>query len=215
MDPLTRSLLLTGGSRPRPTYIGYEKTEITTNGTSLSINVPAGTQNGDLMVACLGGGGGSNNVGDWVNTNFTFRVEETTLPNIVIATRIANSEGSSVTFTTSASVRLSGVLMTFRNASWGVTGTVGTGNSNTPTAPSITVPEPNSIGIGIWGSDGSNRVWTNSSGWTQVDELVQDGNSHTWFVARQNLEAGATGSISNTLNSAQNWQCAIASISPA
>lgn len=213
MDPTTLRLMM-GATKERPTVVGTNEQEITTNVTTLTFTVPAGTQDGDLMVALLAGGGGSNNVGDWANANWTWAVELTTRPNLAVAYRIASSEGSTVSFTTTNACKLGGVLRVFRGAAWGTSGTVATGDSNSVTASSITVPSNNSILLGHFATSQGNATWTNSSGMTKIAELDNDSFSHSWYIATQNVDSGASGSRTLTINSTNNWQAVLVSISP-
>lgn len=200
--------------RPRPTVVGTNEQEITSNVTTLTFNVPAGTQNGDLMVAMMAGGGGDNNVGDWVNANWTWAVERTTRPNLAIAYRVASSEGSTVSFTTTGSCKLGGVLRVFRGAAWGVTGSVATGTGTTLTASGITVPQDNSILLGHFATSAQSDSWTNSSGMTKIEELDQDNSAHSWYIATQDVNAGATGTRAVSYGSSNDWQAVLVSISP-
>ena len=203
-----------GSAKARPTVVGTDEQEITSNVTTVTFNIPAGTQNGDLMVALVAGGGGSNDVGDWANANWTWAAERTTIPNLAVAYRVASSEGSTVNFTTTSSCKLGGILRVFRGASWGTAGTVATGTSTSVTASSITVPDNNSILLGHFAQEANNVTWTNSSGMTKIAELDSDSFSHSWYIATQDVDAGATGSRTLTTNNNNGWQAILVSISP-
>ena len=203
-----------GSTKARPTVVGTDEQEITSNTTTLTFNVPVGTQNGDLMVALVAGGGGSGNVGDWANASWTWAVELTTSPNLAVAYRVASSEGSTVSFTTTGACKLGGVLRVFREAAWGTAGTVATGSSTSVAASSITVPGSNSILLGHFAQASGNVTWTNSSGMTKIAELDNDSAGHSWYIATQDVGAGATGSKTITVNSSNNWQAVLVSISP-
>lgn len=203
-----------GSAKARPTVVGTDQQENDSNVTTLTFNIPAGTQNGDLMVALVAGGGGSNNVVDWANANWTWAAERTTIPNLAVAYRVASSEGSTVSFTTTNSCKLGGILRVFQGASWGAAGTVATGTSTSVTASSITVPDNNSILLGHFAIANDNITWTNSSGMTKIAELDDDAFSHSWYIATQDVAAGATGSKTITTNSSGGWQAILVSISP-
>lgn len=216
MDPTTLRLMMgaAGSAKARPTVVGTDEQEITSNVTTLTFNIPVGTQDGDLMVALVAGGGGSNNVGDWVNANWTWAAERTTIPNLAVAYRVASSEGSTVSFTTNNSCKLGGVLRVFRGAAWGTAGTVATGNSISVAASSITVPDNNSILLGHFAIARDGITWTNNSGMTKIAELDNDSNSHSWYIATQDVNAGATGSKTLTSSQSDDWQAVLVSISP-
>jgi hypothetical protein len=218
MDPLSRMLLATSGAfvKERPTVVGTAETESAgTNETTLTITLPAGVQDGDLMVALLAAGGGSNNVGDWANVGWTWAVEYTTSPNLAVAYRVASSEGSTVSFTTTNACKLSGVIRVFRGATWGVTGTPGTGSSNTLTAPGITVIDDNSILLGHFAQASDPVEWTNNTGMTKVEELDNDEYSNSYYIVTSDVDAGPTGDKSMASSKSNDWQAILVSISPA
>jgi hypothetical protein len=218
MDPLSRMILAAaataGSTGPRPTVVGTGESEGTTNKTSLQISLPAGVQDGDLMVAFLAAGGGSRDVGDWANTGWTWAVEYTTAPNLAVAYRVASSEGASVTFTTTNDCKLSGVVRVFRGATWGVTGTPGTGSSSTVTAPGITVIDNNSILLGHFALKDDNITWTNNTGMTKVEELDEDNYVHSYYIVTSDVDGGATGDKSMGSNKSNSYQAVLVSISP-
>ena len=216
MDPTTLRLMMGAavGAKARPTVVGTDEQEITSNTDTLTFNIPVGTQDGDLMVALVAGGGGSNNVGDWVNANWTWAAERTTNPNLAVAYRVASSEGSTVSFTTNTDCKLGGVLRVFRGAAWGTAGTIATAKSTSATASSITVPDNNSILLGHFAIARSHITWTNNSGMTKIAELDNDSNSHSWYIATQDVNAGATGSKTLTSSNSEDWYAVLVSISP-
>ena len=213
MDPTTLRMMM-ATSKPRPTVVGTDEQEITNNVTTLTFNIPAGTQNGDLMVALVAGGGGSNNVGDWANANWTWAAENTSRPNLAVAYRTASSESSTVSFTTTNACKLGGILRVFRGAKWGVTGTVSTGTSTSVTASEITVADDNSILLGHFAINQSNVTWTNGSDLTKIAELDSDSFSHSWYIATKDVNAGATGNKTLTSNTTGDYQAVLVSISP-
>lgn len=215
MDPIAQLAFSCIGGKPRPTKVGYSKTEGSANATSLVISTPTGTADGDLMVAFLFAGGGSNNVGSWTNANWTFAMANTTIPNLAVAYRIASSEGASTTFTAGASCKLGGIIRTYRNARFGVIGTLATGTNTTVTASSITVVDNNSVFVGLFANNSQNVTWTNNTGMTFLDELVNDSFSHSWYITEADVDAGATGSKSVSSSVSAAFQTTLVSISPA
>lgn len=198
-----------------PVLINFTEQEITSNVTSVTFNVPTGTVNGDLMVALLSAGGGSNDVGNWVNANFTFAVKNTTNPNIAVAYRVASGEGATVTFTTNNDCKMGGVLITYRNAQWGTTGTTAKGIGTAVTANSINVPIYNSILIGAFAQATDSVTWTNNSDMTFLAELDDDEYSHSWYFATSLItSSGATGNKTLTSNTNNEYQAVLCSVSP-
>lgn len=215
MDPLSRMLLATSTTaKERPTVVGTAETEGDVNATNLTITLPAGVQDGDLMVAFLAAGGGSNNVGDWANADWTWVAEYTTTPNLAVAYRVASSEGATVSFTTTNSCKLGGVIRVFRDATWGATGTPGTGSSTTVTAPGITVIDNNSILLGHFTISTDVVTWTNNTGMTKVEERDDDNYNNSYYIATSDVDAGATGDKSMASNKSASWQAILVSISP-
>lgn len=195
-------------------FINFTEQEITSNVTSVTFNVPTGTQNGDLMVALLSAGGGNNDVEDWVNANFTFAVKNVTIPNIAVAYRVASGEGATVTFTTTKGCKMGGVLITYRNAQWGITGITATGTSTAVTANSINVSAA-SILIGAFAQSTSNVTWTNNSDMTFLAELDSDGNGHSWYFATSVIaSSGATGNKTITASGSNPYQAVLCSVAP-
>ena len=81
------------------------------SGTSLTINKPTGTVDGDIMVAVMSGG----NAGAWTgDTGWTEILDQGATPNIRAAYKVASGEGASYTFSHPASGGNYGFLATFR-----------------------------------------------------------------------------------------------------
>lgn len=196
--------------KSRPTFVGVSQTDTGgTNATSLTLNVPSGVQNGDLLIAAVFAGGGG--VGDWAQTSWTWAVEQNdTSPDLGIAYRTASSEPASYSFTTTSSRRLGGMIMAFRGASWDVAGTLATA---TYTASGITASEANSILIGAWGVDVSSVTWTAPSGMTEVSKY-EGGNRANFAAYREDVGAGSTGTRAASTASTNNRSCVLFSVKP-
>ena len=81
------------------------------SGTSLTINKPTGTVDGDIMVAVMSGG----NAGAWTgDTGWTEILDQGATPNIRAAYKVASGEGASYTFSHPAGGGNYGFLATFR-----------------------------------------------------------------------------------------------------
>lgn len=196
--------------KSRPTFVGVSQTDSSaSNISSLTLNVPSGVQNGDLLIAVVFAG--NNAVDDWAQTSWTWAIEQNNaVPNLGIAYRTASSEPASYSFTTTQATRLGGMIMAFRGAAWDVTGTIATA---TYTASSITVSQANSILIGAWGVDAANVTWTAPSGMTEVSKY-QGGNRANFAVYREDVNAGSTGTRAASTASGQTRSCAMVSIKP-
>lgn len=112
---------------PGPFAVSQASTQNGASGTSLVINKPTGTRENDLMLACMNGAANVTWTGD---TSWTEVADQGTNPSTRIAYKVAGaSEGSSYTFTASASTTLSGTIVTYRNASYDAVGTITSGAS--------------------------------------------------------------------------------------
>lgn len=195
--------------KSRPTFVGVSQTDTGSSSTAtLTLNVPAGVQNGDLLIAVVFGGGG--NVGDWAQTSWTWAVEQTSAPNLGVSYRTASSEPASYSFTTTTARRLGGMIMAFRGASWDVAGTIAT---NTYTASAITVSQANSILIGAWGVNDNNLTWTAPSGMTEVSKY-EGSNSANFAAYREDVNSGSTGTRTASTGSTSARSCVLFSIKP-
>lgn len=194
----------------RPTFVGVSQTDSGgTGSTSLTLNVPAGVQNGDLLIAVVFGSGGA--VGDWIQTSWTWAVEQNNAAtNLGISYRIASSEPASYAFTTTTSRRLGGMIMAFRGAAWDIAGTLATA---TYTASSITVSEANSILIGAWSVDVNTQTWTAPSGMTQISKY-EGANRANFATYREDVNAGSTGTRTASTASTDTRSCVLFSIKP-
>lgn len=202
--------MVSASAKVRPTYVGSSSIVIPSGSTtSLVLNVPAGVQNGDLLIAFVCGAVGG--VTDWIQTNFTWAVEENgSKPNLGIAYRTANSEPSSYTFTTSSSRPLGGVMIAYRGAAFDQAGTL----SSTETANAITVSEDNSILIGYWAVEQTNQTFGTPSGMTSRGVSYTAGNAPNWAVFVQDVSAGSTGTKTST-SGGSTESSALISIKPA
>lgn len=92
--------------------------------TSLTINKPTGTAEGDLMIAFCCSTVSSNST--WTgDTDWTEVADEGTPPAVRVAYKVAGaSEGASYTFTSSVSGTLAGIIITYRYAAYDAVGTI-------------------------------------------------------------------------------------------
>lgn len=125
-----------------PTFIASQVGFDGTAGTTLVINKPTGTLEGDLMVAVMGCTGTSTK--DWTGaTGWTEAADQGGgAPYLRVAYKVAGaSEPSSYTFTVSVSAGLrAGAILTYRNAAYDAIGAFDTGSTIDIIGPSAAVP---------------------------------------------------------------------------
>lgn len=130
--------LLRASSNPTPEFIGVETNP--SSSTSMTVNVPSGVQDGDLLVYVYA----NRNAGETATPSGTWdsQISDTTdQPSIIVKTRIASSEPASYTITASNANYNSCAILAYRHAD--TVNTVGTLNrittaTSTATATSIT-----------------------------------------------------------------------------
>lgn len=128
-----------------PTFVAEASQQNTTNGSSLVINKPTGTQQGDIMVAFMGTSGVN---ATWTgDTGWTEVADQGSGFSLRVAYKVAGaSEGASYTFTASvATGKLAGTIVAYRNAAYD---TVSTISEN----PSVTTNQNYSLVILLGGS---------------------------------------------------------------
>lgn len=198
------------------TYVASAQTQTSSTGTTLVINKPAGTQQGDLMISFVVA---VNKSGTWTGgTGWTEVIDQGVDPSLRVAYLVAGaSEPSSYTFAFNALTTFSGVIATFRNAAYDTVGTISTtASGGLQTAPQITLSTSSSAILAFFEN-------TNLAGWTNpTPGLVStatdsDGNSPSWALYRElNLSSGATGTRSATCSSTGSPRaCILVGIKPA
>lgn len=109
----------------KPKFVASASTQNTSTGTSLVIDKPTGTVEGDLMVGIMF----CNNARHWTgDTGWTEVADQGSNPSLRVVYRVAGAnEGSSYTFTASSSSSLSGSILTYKNAAYDTIGSIATG----------------------------------------------------------------------------------------
>lgn len=121
---VTMALLPAQTNQSGPFAIAQASTQ-TASSSTLVINKPAGTREGDLMVACMAA---STNVTWTGDTGWTEVADQGANPSTRIAYKVAGaSEGASYTFTASNTVNVSGTIVTYRNAAYDAVGSITSG----------------------------------------------------------------------------------------
>jgi hypothetical protein len=121
-----------------PEFIASAQTQRTTSGSSLTIDKPSGTEEGDLMVAVMATPVNST----WTGASeWTEVADQGSSPSLRIAYKVAGaSEGASYTFTSSASSTSSGCILTYRYAAYDTIASSFTGASSGIVQPSQIAP---------------------------------------------------------------------------
>jgi len=135
-----------------PALVSTASTQNRSSGTSLVINKPPGTIDGDTMVALLTAGGGT--VAGWTGPAGWNEVADSTTGRPVNAVywKTASSEGTSYTFTAGTSRTLSGSILVYRYAAYDAISAFSAQNAS-PTIPSVTASTQQSKLVGIVGYD--------------------------------------------------------------
>lgn len=130
-------------STPEITFVA--SSTASTNGASITVDKPTGTQSGDIMIAVMGGDIDATWTGD---TDWT-EVGElgAALPGMRVAYKVAGgSEGSTYTFTPSKSDDMAAAILTYRNATYDTATAVVSGGQSGP----ITVAQNDSLLLQIF-----------------------------------------------------------------
>ena len=177
-----------------PTFISSATAQDVASSTTITINIPPGTIDGDLMVAYVSGTSSSPTwtpPGGWTVISTT--------GGAWFGYKSAASEGASYTFTSSSSDTQSGFILTFRNASYDVASTYSTA-ANPSSTPSITVSKDNSLEVVIAITQGvaaTGQTYTGPAGFTQI-AADRDSTAPSWAVFSKLVTAGSTGTVSIT-----------------
>lgn len=173
-----------------PTYIASAGTRTTSS--TVTVNKPAGTQEGDLMVAFIMAA--SAGVTPSYPSGWAEAVLDTTGNNSgAVAYKVAGaSEPSTYDFTVGGSFGRNVQIVTIRNASNLTVGSYNEATSSTVTAPSITAVG-NGILLGWFGIEGTPTLTTAPSSMTQA---VQTTGGPVCWTYYQTSSAGSTGNKS-------------------
>lgn len=205
------------GTQPGPIAIAKAFTQNGSSGTSLVINKPTGTREGDLMVAFIASGGGTQSAPGWSgDTGWTYVANSTTgRPINAIAYKVAGaSEGASYTFTSTNNRTAAGTIVTYRNAAYDTVGTF-TSGTDPLVLPQVTLSADFSLLIGIAGRDAATITITAPAGMLTVD-IDNGGAAPSYLIAQEGPEfSGATGTRSFTVGSTTNVNGLMMGIKPA
>jgi hypothetical protein len=167
--------------------------------TTIVINKPTGTQQGDLMIAVIST---DRSTVTWTQpSGWTEAVDQGASPSIMVSYRTAGaSEGANYTFTSSNSVRSAGIIVTYRNAGFDVAGSISTAiASNVQTAPAITMAQSKSTLLAYFIKGGNSITYSSPTSGLISLATDSDGTAPSWALYSQNdVASGSTGSKSAT-----------------
>lgn len=194
-----------------PEFVASANTQNAVNGTSLVINKPTGTAEGDLMVAIMAIPTASTWTGD---TDWTEVADQGANPSLRIAYKVAGaSEGASYTFTSSASSTGSGCILTYRYAAYDTIGAsfVTAANPLTPTAITTALSQSILIAAAVRGA-ASITLGTPPGMTARVTD--NDATSPSYIALTQPVPKGSTGTRSISTGSSSNVSAIMLSIKP-
>lgn len=204
--------LLPSQGQVGPFAIATEKSQRGSNGTTIVINKPAGTRDGDLMIAVMNTTGNSTWTGD---TSWNEVADQGTNPSTRIAWKVAASEGASYTFTSTFSGTSSGSIVTYRNAAYDAVGTI-TSAAN-PLVLSAVTASVNHARILATVARSTLSVTITGPATMQTLSTDADGTSPSRLVEQDASlsSSGSSGTRSFTMGSNTNVSGALVSIKPA
>lgn len=173
---------------PALNYVGSQIKINSATGSTLIINKPTGTRQGDLMIAFMC----STSYFPWSgDTGWTEVVDQgSSGPGLRVAYKVAGpSESSSYSFVAAGTTsKLTGAILTYRGASYGATGSLVTYNNPLyPSAPSNLISYTRLIGFGA--RPGFEGVTTNM---TIQRANKNDGSGPAWCIGEETV-SGDTG----------------------
>lgn len=182
-----------------PEFVASASTQTGPGSSTITINKPTGTIEGDLMVSVVMTSGSTVT---WTgDTGWTEVADQGTgAPNIRIAYKVAGaSEGASYTFTPSAGSTLAGSILTYRYAAYDAIGSfVTAANPLILASISPTLSQSALIAVGGRGA-GSITLGTPTSMTARVTD--NDSSAPSYIVCDQTVAKGPTGVRSMTTGS--------------
>jgi len=171
-----------------PEFVSSSKTQNPATGTTLVINKPPGTTEGDLMVSVVLSSVSNSWTGD---TSWVEVADEVAAPAIRVAYKLASSsEPISYTFTASGPGVLAGAILTYRYANYDTIGSFV--SASTLLIPTITCTESQSILIAIGGTSANNVTQIPPIGAT-TRVLDNDAVAPSFSISDQVVAKGPTG----------------------
>lgn len=196
-----------------PEFIASASTQNTSSGTTLVINKPAGTIEGDLMIAmmCVA----SNNPTWTGDTGWTEIADQTTAtPYLRLAYKVAGaSEGASYTFTANKSQVSAGAILTYRYADYDTIAGAFTTGANPLALTSISPSLSQSLLLAVGARQAASvTLGTPTSMTARVTD--NDATSPSFIVCDQQVAKGPTGTRSMSTGSTSNVAGIMLAIKP-
>lgn len=193
--------------KPVPEFIASAQRQNSTATRNLTLNKPAGTIEGDLMIAFLFGAFNTT-----VPTGWTELVDPIGGP--AVAYKVAGaSEPTSYAFSSSSDLfRRAGAILTYRDAAYDAIGSLATpATTLVVTGPSAAVDYSRLLGAATWSS--GNLTVTSSMVTQRALDNGTDGPS--WYIGDDVVLEGATGTRTFTSGSLNDGQGVLLTIKPA
>lgn len=171
--------------------------------TSLTVNKPTNTEQGDIMVAFLAADGSGAGTAWTQPSGWTEVLDDATIPHAGVSYKVAGaSEGSSYTFDrsgkSSATASFSGIIVTYRYASYDTIGAIqNVSGASSVTAPSVTASTASSLLLAYYASNSSGGSWSTPTGMASVSSV---NTYNTIAVFSQEISSGATGTKASTIS---------------
>lgn len=203
------------------THVGTESAIDAGTTTTLTVNLTAGAAGGDVAVAYMCSD--DDNVssvptGFTEIANFTFNSDA----RLIVGYRVLGaSEPSSYDFTKADNEDAAGAISVFNGVDnsqvLDTSSSTNTGDSNTPTALSITTVSDDCAILAIGGGEDGDFTWTPPTGMTEIIDIqVGSGASGAtmslgWVIQNS---AGATGNKQFTTSGADTWGAVLIALTP-
>lgn len=211
-----QSILLQITSEPTvaPEFVASATTQNSTLGTNLVIDRPAGTVEGDLMVAVMAANGSLT--GGWTDTTFTEAADQgANNPSLRVAYKVAGaSEPSNYTFSSTGTDVKAGSIVTYRFASYNSVSAFVTGaNPLILTGATAAASQSILLAIGARPAASVTEFATAPVGMTTVVSNT-DATAPSFGVANQAVPGGPTGFVVRSTGSATNVAGLLVTLSP-
>ena len=183
------------GSGVSPTYVAQSTAVQNTASTTITVNVPTGTADGDLLILMV-----MSSSGTWT-TPSGWTVWLASANNRAIYYRTASSEPASYTITQGSSTTASACMLAYRNAAIDVMGTITAGNTSPNTATAITTTANNTIVFDYVASNDASLTFSTPAGYVSLaSDSDATSPSYALFYKTQ-ATAGTTGTAATTFAS--------------
>jgi hypothetical protein len=211
MTPLRRLLMLMAKAAAAAiTFIDSASTQ-NANSNDVVITKPTGTVDAHLMIALVSCAAASRS---WTQSvAWNERLESLNTSSMLLATRVAASEGASYTFTMSGGKQFGGgSILTYANAQYDTVG-ASSAASGTPAAPSVTVAAGGGRLLAFFAAPAASCTFSTPTGMTPLVSN-SDASVPSWAVFYEDVAAGATGTRTSTCTGSASAQGVLLSITP-